>query len=130
MRGGMAPTARQMTVLIHVAKSIAARGIAPTVRELCAAIGVRSTNAVSELLRRLEDRGLVTFRGPAQMARRIALTDAGIALVGVAAPKNRFELPALPHVTIGASRCGQCGATTFAPEKPCVICRVIAEKAA
>lgn len=127
-----APTKRQLSVLLCIAKSIARRGISPTYREIGDELDIRSTNGVNDHLEALERRGLVlrTGRGERQSARRIVLTDHGRALIGDIAPKQSLAVSALPHVVIAPSRCGQCGATTFAPGKACVICKVIAEEAA
>lgn len=130
MIGGFAPTKRQLQVLLEIAKSIAKRGISPTVRELGAVLGGISTNGVTDHLLALERKGLIWFRGARQMSRRIALTDHGVSLVADIAPSRAVKLVAAPHVVIGPTICGQCGATRFDPKLGCVICRVIATEAA
>lgn len=51
-------------------------GVAPTVRELAAAQGLRSTNGVGETLAKLMERGLLTHQSG--RARTIRLTVEGI----------------------------------------------------
>lgn len=130
MKGGFAPTKRQLRVLIEIAKAIATRGYSPTMRELGNTLGITSTNGVHDHLVALERRGLITRLGARKMSRRVALTDHGVSFVGEIAPKKRLQLTALPHVVIGPVVCGQCGATRFDATKACVICRLIATEAA
>ena len=54
------PTARQQRVLDAIASLTLARGFPPTLRELTAHLGLRSTNGVSQHLAALRQRGLVT----------------------------------------------------------------------
>lgn len=51
------PTPRQREVLLVIQKSIAERGFPPTIREIVDALGIRSTNAVADLMRELERKG-------------------------------------------------------------------------
>jgi DNA-binding MarR family transcriptional regulator len=66
---------RLFEALAAIARSIETRGFPPTLRELCDAMGVRSTNAASDHLRRLERAGLIDTT--AAQARAIRITDAG-----------------------------------------------------
>lgn len=53
-------TARQQQVLEYIRKSIAQRGYPPTLREIGAYMGIRSTNGVNDHLRALERKGYLT----------------------------------------------------------------------
>ena len=77
------PTERQKTVLrcVFWAQN---NGRPPTVRELCKALRIRSTNGVSDHLLALERKGLVEPRDGTQSARRrIVLTPAGLAAINM-----------------------------------------------
>lgn len=74
----MAPTERQLEALRLIEKSA---HFPPTIRELCAALGVSSTNAVTELLLRLVRDGLIQRN--AKQARAMWLTTAGKRALGV-----------------------------------------------
>lgn len=53
------PTARQQKVLDFLAEYAAAHGYPPTLREIGAHMGIRSTNGVNDHLRALERKGLI-----------------------------------------------------------------------
>lgn len=65
------PTHRQFEVLTIIAAHIRAHGWAPTVHELCAALGITSTNGMQDHLIALERKGMLV-RGGAP--RALALT--------------------------------------------------------
>lgn len=69
-------TDRQVSVLRLVCESIVRRGCAPTIRELAASLGVRSTNAVAGHLDELRAAGAITVRRG--RARGIAPTRDGL----------------------------------------------------
>jgi repressor LexA len=50
---------RQRDILEFMKKTIAAKGYSPTVREICAALGIKSTSTVHSDIKTLEDKGLV-----------------------------------------------------------------------
>lgn len=75
MRDPLDPTARQLEVLTSVARHIADNGYPPTLRELGEALGIISTNAVSDNLKALARKGLLT-RLPLK-SRTMKLTAAG-----------------------------------------------------
>ena len=66
---------RAIDALRVIGRSIEVRGVAPTYREVAAALGFRSTNRVAELFRALERAGCFT-REP-KVARAIKLTSRG-----------------------------------------------------
>jgi repressor LexA len=69
------PTPRQRQVLAAVDALALERGYPPTLRELGAALGIRSLNGVNDHLRALERKGLLTR---ARMhSRTLVLTAAG-----------------------------------------------------
>src|SRR5260221_4662933 len=53
-------TARQQMVLDFIRQSISDRGYPPTLREIGARMGIRSTNGVNDHLRALERKGYLT----------------------------------------------------------------------
>lgn len=50
---------RQNDILTFMKKTIAAKGYSPTVREICAALEIKSTSTVHSDIKALEDKGLV-----------------------------------------------------------------------
>ena len=50
---------RQNDILAFMKKTIAAKGYSPTVREICSALGIKSTSTVHSDIKVLEDKGLV-----------------------------------------------------------------------
>lgn len=62
-------TARQREMLEQIERLILERGYAPTLRELCAAMHIESTNGVSEHLVALERKGYIVR--DAKVARSI-----------------------------------------------------------
>jgi len=79
---GPALTGRQAEMLDLIRRHIAKRGYAPTLRELGALMGVRSTNGVNDHLKQLERKGYI---------RRDTVTARGIVVLGA------------------DGRCGACG---------------------
>jgi len=53
------PTPRQAEVLAAIRGHILSHGVAPSIRELCSALGISSTGAVSHHLTALEKCGLI-----------------------------------------------------------------------
>lgn len=113
------PTPRQAEALRLIAHSIRERGFAPSMRELCIALGVSSTNAVNDLLCALDRKGSIK-RGPPSARRAIAVTRSGYEFIGWATPvDDRFH--AIGH-------CQRCGAQTFA-HHPYWLCKALAMEA-
>jgi SOS-response transcriptional repressor LexA len=65
-------TARQREILLLVERRLQATGCAPTIRELCAALGFASTNSAADHLRAIHRKGYVVL--PNGRARRLSLT--------------------------------------------------------
>jgi repressor LexA len=70
-----APTQHQLKVLREIAALTVRWGYPPTIRELCDAFAVSSTNAMAEVIGYLIDKGLVRRRS--KLARSLTLTDEG-----------------------------------------------------
>lgn len=71
------PTPGQLRVLKALHFQTKANGHPPTIRELCATLGVRSTQAVAQHLGHLEDKGMVEHLPGT--ARTLRLTARGMA---------------------------------------------------
>lgn len=69
------PTLRQIAVLRAVRSLSARHGYPPSIADLCRALGIRSTNGVSDHLKALERKGCIT-RTPV-VARSIVITRSG-----------------------------------------------------
>lgn len=76
-RGTRPPTERQLDVLCEVASFRAAFGASPTVRELCEALGIESTNGVADHLAALERKGLLHYPMGRYVARGAMPTPEG-----------------------------------------------------
>ena len=61
-------THRQQMVLEYIRRSISDRGYPPTLREIGAFMGIRSTNGVNDHLRALERKGYLTREDAEPMA--------------------------------------------------------------
>jgi repressor LexA len=76
-------------VLRLVAQSIRERGYPPTLRELCNATGMASTNGAADHIKALVRRGLLT-QGR-MLSRALALTESGRAFIEAAASAAEGE---------------------------------------
>lgn len=83
-------TQRQQMVLDFIRQSIVDRGYPPTLREIGARMGIRSTNGVNDHLRALERKGYLTRE---DMKSR-ALRPTNIETQGIAAPLDGLIEPA------------------------------------
>src|SRR6188768_2959900 len=75
-------TERQQQVLHYIRQSIHERGYPPTLREIGAHMGIRSTNGVNDHLRALERKGYLTredMKSRALRPRDLEPSDRGIA---------------------------------------------------
>ncbi|MDR0886012.1 MAG: transcriptional repressor LexA [Clostridiales Family XIII bacterium] len=78
---------REEAILVFMKKEITQKGYPPTVRELCAELGVKSTSTIHKDLERLEAKGFIR-KNPAK-PRALMLTEAAHRAVGdqVASPQ-------------------------------------------
>lgn len=74
------PTTRQMLVLRFIHEHMVLHGVPPTLREVGAALGIRSTNGVAEHLRSIERRGLLVRQD--RISRGCRVTVEGLAILG------------------------------------------------
>ncbi|MCU0722858.1 MAG: transcriptional repressor LexA [Planctomycetes bacterium] len=93
MEGG-ALTARQRQALDRIVEAVRERGYFPSVREIGAALGVRSPATAAKHLRALEARGaLVREGGRLLLAPRLRRAGGGIPMVGRVAAGAPIEAP-------------------------------------
>ncbi len=69
------PTPRQLTVLRAIRAHQVSKGFPISIRDLCVALNVTSTNSAADHLRALEKKGLV--RREKRLSRTLQLTAAG-----------------------------------------------------
>ena len=90
-------TQRQQMVLDFIRQSIADRGYPPTLREIGARMGIRSTNGVNDHLRALERKGYLTREDMKSRALRPTGAPAGGNSGSTPAPRAGDQVPlALP----------------------------------
>jgi repressor LexA len=106
-------TDRQLQVLRYIRQSITERGYPPTLREIGAHMGIRSTNGVNDHLRALERKGYLTREDMKSRALRPRDLEAGeggaptehAALLQGGAPANdaddMLEIPVLGRIAAG-----------------------------
>jgi repressor LexA len=101
-------TQRQQMVLDFIRESISTRGYPPTLREIGAKMGIRSTNGVNDHLRALERKGYLTREDmksralrPTSMALQMELPGEGIADVVPANDDDLVDVPILGRVAAG-----------------------------
>lgn len=102
-------TRRQQQVLDFIRESIVDRGYPPTLREIGAHMGIRSTNGVNDHLRALERKGYLTRED--MKSRALRPKDMGDEVIpeanavglnhGVADNDNMIEIPILGRVAAG-----------------------------
>ena len=94
---------RQNDILAFMKKTIAAKGYSPTVREICSALGIKSTSTVHSDIKVLEDKGLVK-KDPAKPRTVLPVDNEYIK----AAPAS-FDTVSLP--VVGRVAAGDCTMT-------------------
>jgi repressor LexA len=100
-------TQRQQMVLDFIRQSIHDRGYPPTLREIGARMGIRSTNGVNDHLRALERKGYLTREDMKSRALRPtglgvqAIAGTGVVLETVANDVDLVEVPILGRVAAG-----------------------------
>lgn len=97
-------TQRQADCLDAIRRSLATHGYPPTLREIGEAMGITSTNGVTDLLLRLERKGYIVREG---------LKSRAIVVVGDDAPPPSCA-PPTPGRFIAPRRCLKCDSVTFA----------------
>lgn len=95
---------RQLSILTVIQKRIDEQGYPPTIREIGAEVGLRSTNGVAEHLRSLIEKGYLEKED--MKSRALGLTDKARALTGGARPRLReiegvVEVPLVGRVAAG-----------------------------
>ena len=105
-------TERQQQVLHYIRQSITERGYPPTLREIGAHMGIRSTNGVNDHLRALERKGYLTREDMKSRALRPRDLDAGApdpirgALASAEAPANDLENDVVEIAVVGRIAAG------------------------
>jgi repressor LexA len=104
-------TQRQQMVLDYIRQSIQDRGYPPTLREIGARMGIRSTNGVNDHLRALERKGYLTREDMKSRALRPTnlavqalggtVGSAAVAIEAVANDVDLVEVPILGRVAAG-----------------------------
>lgn len=84
------PTDRQMICLRFIHSHTVEHGSPPTLREIGAAMGIRSTNGTNDHLRALERRGLIVRRD--MITRSVRVTVEGLAVLGID-PASHWDAP-------------------------------------
>src|ERR1700753_3646865 len=98
-------TQRQQMVLDFIRQSITDRGYPPTLREIGARMGIRSTNGVNDHLRALERKGYLTRED--MKSRALRPTNLGqqslgdVVIDAVANDVDLLEIPVLGRVAAG-----------------------------
>ena len=91
---------RQADVLDFIASTIESRGLPPSYREIGDALGISSTNGVSDHVKALVKKGYVKkLEGAPGVARGIQLTAKSRSMHS---NENMLEIPLLGHVAAGA----------------------------
>ena len=90
-------TEKQLRVLAYVKDQIRKNGYAPSVREICQALDLRSTSTVHGYLQRLQKRGLI--QKAALKPRTIRITDDDNP--GFYSSKEMIDVPIVGRVTAG-----------------------------
>jgi len=96
---------KQRAVLVFIEEHIAERGFAPTIREMCAALGYASTNEMFEKLRRIERKGFIAIEKTRSRAIRVLRSVLGRS--GTVTPPSRCLCGA---VSFAVATCPMCGA--------------------
>jgi repressor LexA len=86
---------KQLEILQYIYDTVESRGFPPTVREICAAVGLSSTSTVHGHLVRLERKGLL--QKDATKPRAMEITPEGLKALGIK-PK---DIPVVGVVTAG-----------------------------
>ena len=107
---------KQMAVLSYINKQVDAHGYPPTVREICAAVGLSSTSTVHGHINRLIEKGYL-HKDPAK-PRALEITQQGLNALGIT--PEQTEIPLLGEVAAGEPILAEQDATDFFPIPPSI----------
>ena len=107
---------KQTAVLNYIHKQVDAQGYPPTVREICAAVGLSSTSTVHGHINRLIKKGYLK-KDPAK-PRALEITAEGLEFLGIEPKKNL--IPLLGVVAAGEPILAEQDATDFFPIPPTI----------
>ena len=107
---------KQTAVLNYIHKQVDAQGYPPTVREICAAVGLSSTSTVHGHINRLIKKGYLK-KDPAK-PRALEITAEGLEFLGIE-PKNN-SIPLLGVVAAGEPILAEQDATDIFPIPPTI----------
>ncbi|WP_071027432.1 transcriptional repressor LexA [Peptoniphilus raoultii] len=88
---------RQLEILFFIKKEIERKGYPPTVREICAGVGIKSTSTVHYALERLENKNYIKKDPSKTRAIEIIDQDEGF----FSSKKKTIDVPILGRVTAG-----------------------------
>lgn len=96
-------TEKQQAILDFINREIAEKGYPPSVREICTAVGLRSTSTVHGYLQRLEKKGLLHKDASKPRALRVMDKFSGKKSKGynISPLKELIEVPIVGKVTAG-----------------------------
>lgn len=89
---------QQMTILDYIKKEVSKKGYPPSVREICNAVGLKSTSTVHGHLMKLEEKGYI--RRDSTKPRAIELLDSDQDIAVGSLPSTAF-IPVVGNVTAG-----------------------------
>ena len=92
-------TARQQQLLRYIEQVVSTTGVPPSIRQIGAALGIRSTNGVRSHLKALEKKGYI--HRSLRTSRGIAMLDR-VKRVTTKVLQDAVEVPVLGRVTAGA----------------------------
>lgn len=88
---------RQLEILFYIKKEIESKGYPPTVREICAGVGIKSTSTVHYSLEKLENKNYI--RKDPSKTRAIEIIDQNDGILNI--KKKTIDIPILGKVTAG-----------------------------
>ena len=107
---------KQTAVLNYIHKQVAAQGYPPTVREICAAVGLSSTSTVHGHINRLIKKGYL--KKDPEKPRALEITPEGLSFLGIEPKQN--QIPLLGIVAAGEPILAEQDATDFFPIPPTI----------
>lgn len=107
---------KQTAVLNYIHKQVDAQGYPPTVREICAAVGLSSTSTVHGHINRLIKKGYLK-KDPAK-PRALEITTEGLEFLGIKPKEDK--IPLLGVVAAGEPILAEQDATDFFPIPPTI----------